>query len=521
MPKKKRDFNIDHYLEELLDDSITNEYQSAKNKKSKNKNFSKPKNQTYKKSKVEKSKEQLVKTKSSKNHGSNIPEHYLKSSKKIHIDGKITCQMLSSLIKQHYNFVTYKHKVYVMDKKTFQYKVQKHDDLPGLIGEIVTEDTYDRIDTEVMTKKLNERLWIDQSKRIEEIPRYRDFMLANNGVVSIRDKKIVPRDYNKVFIWRLNFNYIDNPKKSKMPYWIKFMETLTNGDKELQELIECIVANLLTGKNFDESLITCGYAAASGKTSFLNFCEKVAGAENVSAIPLAMFGGRFSLADAGTALYNVDADAESNINRSGGANLKKAIGDDRLVIESKGKDIYTARINFPIISATNKPLNFKDLDDGIIRRLLAVPCEHTVAKEDRNPDLVNCLYKERDYIISRCINKFSKALEVGHFPKCKRSEEVKREWIDASRQSGIPSSIREFVEEELEFTDESEAISSSDIYSAYIKYCGEECLAITYEVFSRYLKSNYPVVDKKRKCKKTGKKIHFAVGVAFKNSEKT
>lgn len=300
---------------------------------------------------------------------------------------------------------------------------------------------------------------------------------------------------------------------------MKFMNVATDGDKDLQTLIEVMIGNMLTGKNFAASIFILGYAPRSGKSTILNFIERIVGPENVGGLEFERFSDKFSLSSITNAKYNVCADVNPKITPKATASLKRISGNDTLVIEEKTKQAYSSHLNLPLVFSTNTQIDFGKMDGGLLRRIVAIPFNRSVDDQTEIPDLLEFLMLERDYIMSRCVNKFGKSLKASCLPYSQKSIDAKEEWVQDSIQNKIPISVSKFVAKKVEITrDDNDTVSSKELYSHYLEYCDKKDLEpLVYSVFCREFKGNYQIKDVKKRCKEENKKIHHACGVKLLN----
>lgn len=432
---------------------------------------------------------------------------------------------VSCIFEKAYKYKINNDMIFIYNSNTGAYQHYRDIELADLVKRVVPEEVFSQISLPNVTAKLHKRLTTQSEYVIKEIPRYEDRVLCKNGLVMIKNRDLIPTDKisqlkkDHIITSVLDFNYIKNPKKESMSVWMEFMAFATGNDKELQTLIECMVGNILTGRCFASAVYILGFAPRSGKSTLINLLEKVIGPENIGGLEFVRFGDSFSLSSIVNKKCNVCADVDPKMTSKAVSMIKRMSGDDTVAIEEKGKTAYAMHLNIPLIFSTNAPIDFAQVDGGLHRRIVAIPFDYSVDDTSADPQLLEFLTREKDYIMSRCINKYRKALIATHLPICDRSERAKQEWVDMSGKQNLEISVMRFVNEMLDITgDDTDAISSQNLHKSYVKFCEKEKLdALCLNIFCREIKGKHGVHDKKRHCKTSGTKIHFGVGVRFKN----
>src|SRR5262249_16909631 len=97
------------------------------------------------------------------------------------------------------------------------------------------------------------------------------------------------------------------------------------------------------------------------------------GADNVSTVPLELFGQRFRLAGTLGKLLNLMAEV-GEIDKLAEGQLKAFAVGDPMEVEKKYKQPFTARPTARLMLARKNPPQFSDKSDGIWRRILYLPC---------------------------------------------------------------------------------------------------------------------------------------------------
>jgi putative DNA primase/helicase len=123
---------------------------------------------------------------------------------------------------------------------------------------------------------------------------------------------------------------------------------------------------------------------ANGKSVLLDVLTALLGEENVSQVPLEMFGQRFQLTPTIDKLANICAEV-GEISAVAEGVLKQFTAGDRMYFDRKGIPGIERYPTARLILATNNRPRFRDRSMGIWRRILLVPFRFTVppTKQDR------------------------------------------------------------------------------------------------------------------------------------------
>ena len=184
------------------------------------------------------------------------------------------------------------------------------------------------------------------------------------------------------------------------PRFAAFLEQVTQGDKELQRYIQCLLGYCMTRDQVDPALFVWYGHGANGKTVLANIFRCVLGGcergycGELSQDDITMTGSeriRENLAGLESARVAFCPETE------GGRYLKESLikqitGGEVLTVEKKFGHAYSIRPCAKVVIYTNKPLRISSSDHGIWRRIAQVPFNYTVPDEDRNPDMLKAEY---------------------------------------------------------------------------------------------------------------------------------
>jgi|GEM_PF-979538 len=125
---------------------------------------------------------------------------------------------------------------------------------------------------------------------------------------------------------------------------------------------------LLPDTSFQKFLMMVG-EGANGKSVVCGVTEGLLGEQNISAVPLELFGQKFQLAPTEGKLANVIAEV-GELDKIAEGQIKAFVTGDPISFEEKFKTPYRAKPTARLMLATNNPPQFSDKSDGIWRRVL-------------------------------------------------------------------------------------------------------------------------------------------------------
>ena len=95
-----------------------------------------------------------------------------------------------------------------------------------------------------------------------------------NGYYDLEQDQFYDSDPKKRFLCQFRTNYITEAKTEK---WIKFLETIFEGDQERIEYIQKLVGISLTGKADFQAVIFCYGDGRNGKSTFIETLRRLFG----------------------------------------------------------------------------------------------------------------------------------------------------------------------------------------------------------------------------------------------------
>ncbi len=206
-----------------------------------------------------------------------------------------------------------------------------------------------------------------------------------------------------------------NPFAAATPVFNEFMQTLTDGNKEVQhylmQFIGAIISNV-RGYRMKSALFMVG-AGNTGKSQLKGLVEKLIGERNCSPCNLKDLEERFGTSD----LYGKRLIGSSDMSFMTVKELKtfKSItGGDSITVEFKGRDTFQYVYKGLVWFCTNQLPRFGgDRGDHVYDRISIVRCSNVIPHEQQDKHLLEKMYGEREGIVALAVTALKAMLDSG------------------------------------------------------------------------------------------------------------
>lgn len=222
----------------------------------------------------------------------------------------------------------------------------------------------------------------------EDFDAYTDFINCQNGIVNLRNGELMPHDANFMMSKITNTEYDDQHAKPKM--WLKFLDDVTAGDKDLQEYIQRSVGYSISGSNREQCAYFLYGMGNNGKSTFLDTIADVLGnyAMNVQPDTLMLQsrlgssggGANSDVARLKSARFVTCEEPTEGMRLNEGL-LKQLTGGSRVTARHLYGDEFEFTPEFKIWIATNHKPTIRGTDFGIWRRIKLIPFEVNIPKD--------------------------------------------------------------------------------------------------------------------------------------------
>jgi putative DNA primase/helicase len=292
-----------------------------------------------------------------------------------------------------------------------------------------------------------------------------------NGTLDLRTGTLRPHDPAQLI--SLGSEVIFDPTAA-CPRWLRFLEEVFDGDRELIEFVQRAAGYSLTGDTREHALFVLHGSGANGKSTLMETLERLPGGlARTSAFDTFMRtrdkGTRNDLARLQRARL-VAASESGEGRRLDEATVKTLTGGDTIAARFLYGEFFEFRPEFKLWLVTNHRPRVDGDDDAIWRRLRLIPFEVSfIGREDRNlrPTLERELPAILAWAVQGCLAWQREGLGMAG-----AVESATREYREDEDVLGA------FIEErcELGLAEEVEAATLRTAYEAFCKELGERPL---------------------------------------------
>lgn len=340
--------------------------------------------------------------------------------------------------------------------------------LGGETKESVIKNALFGIKSHSHVSNLEDNQYIRMGNRIRDPIEVADgqFIATKSGVICLND--VVDRDTVRVLRHSAGFfctsaipyDFIPGAKPLR---WLKFMSEVTDGDKDLEMILQEYTGYcLMYGNAFHTALFLVG-GGSNGKSVFLKVVKELLGGHNVSHVALSDFSQRFALYPMMGMLANIEFDV-GDFDPAGEHVLKKLVVGDEIQVDQKFKDPVSYTSGTKLIFAANKLPHVFDKSDGVFRRFLVVPFNRVFNDEDRDPYLVEKLRGEMPGIFNWALDGLRRCMKRGSIHHCEASNQA------LLMHRLALNTARSFLDECC-IIDEESGVSVALLWSEYLKWC--------------------------------------------------
>lgn len=407
-----------------------------------------------------------------------IPEyinaHY--SQKTGEVTYTVHCAKLARYIRDnaHYKFVKQN-----IDGTTIRYWYNEE---KGIYEQVIDEEIRGRIKayiedfdyTIVRKRDIDEvfYLLVNDLKTItkDKFNENQNIINFQNGTLHLDSMTLEEHSPNDLCTIQIKSKY--NPQAIETPNFDKFMNTLTNGNKDVQKLLMEVMGVTISntyGYRFKKALFMLG-KSNTGKSTLRRFVSSLLGEENICPCSIQAIEERFG----GSKIFNKRLIGATDMGSTTMSTLdmfKSLSGGDSVEVEFKGKGSFSETFKGLMWFTMNKlPKINSNYAEDFYNRVLIVKCNNVIKHEDEDALLDEKLLAESDGIINKCIQALKDAIDRGY----KFTEPT--ECFEERKQYSLENNpVQLFYDECCETRKDSETIkdgcSTKKIYDVFRSYC--------------------------------------------------
>ena len=238
---------------------------------------------------------------------------------------------------------------------------------------------------------------------------YTDFLNCQNGIVNLRNGELIPHDANFMMSKICNSEYDTKHRKPKM--WLKFLNDITDGNKDLQMYIQKCIGYSISGSNTEQCSYFLYGMGNNGKSTFLDTISDLLGSYGANAQPdTIMLQSKFSGGGAGSDIARlksarfVTCEEPTEGVRLNEGLLKQLTGGSKVTCRFLYGDEFEYTPEFKIWMATNHKPVIRGTDLGIWRRIKLIPFEVSIPANKVDKHLKYKLRQEFPQILAWAVD---------------------------------------------------------------------------------------------------------------------
>ena len=319
-------------------------------------------------------------------------------------------------------------------------------------------------------KNVIEQLKLD-ARRLDIIEENRNYLNLKNGLLNLDNFNLIPHTPEVISFMQLPVNHDVN---AKCPEFIKFINTIFDGDIERINLIQEIFGYCLTTDTKLQKFFIFYGRGSNGKSVLANIFRKVCGTENCSGAMLEQLSKQFGGQVINNKLLNISGESNSTQSSLNTQLLKLITGEDMIQVESKFKDPIMIRPFVKLLVLANHYPKTEDTSNGFLRRCLFIPFNKRFVDTDVEPngneaykdkDLGSKLDAEVDGIFMWALKGYQRLKSQNYeLTTSKECEKVLKDFMIYNNP------IKEFIIDRLGI-DEGNRELKSDIFAAFQEWC--------------------------------------------------
>lgn len=262
-----------------------------------------------------------------------------------------------------------------------------------------------------------------------------------------------------------------SPSLKGKDLWLKSVNTIFGGNKELIDYVQQMCGMALFGKVYVEACIIAYGEGGNGKSTFFNSISTVIGDYygSIASDVLTTSIKRDKQADlAELRGRRLVIAAETKVgDRLDESTIKRMCSTDKINACKKYKDPFDFTPSHTLVIYTNNLPKVATVDDGTWRRIIVIPFNHKFTGKEDIKNYSEVLVEEAgEYILYWLIEGAKKAYDNHfHIVNPKEVEDA----INGYREKS--DSIAIFIEERCDTSDKDALCPSGELYTQYRNYC--------------------------------------------------
>ena len=330
-------------------------------------------------------------------------------------------------------------------------------------------------------------------------------LAVKNGLLDWSGDGYVLNDHSDAYY---TFNYLDFEwdENADCQQWIQFLVQATGDDDDLFALLTAWAGYLLMSSTKEQKFVILYGEGATGKSVYSDILTALLGVSNVSAVPLSKFDDPHHVTRTYGKMLNLSDEAEATLKEEIEANLKHYTGGTLFPFKRMYESPFDAYPTAKVMIVVNTLLGFKDLSDGIWRRIILMPFNNIVPKTQMNKNLADEIKATQmpgvlKWALSGAKYVLNKGLEV---------PEICEEYLEEYRTEAVPE-IGFFKNY---YTEGEGGMSVRDIRYDYKVWCeGEGLMEKGQRKLNQTMSKLFPNITKRQRRDEVGNREWYYDGL--------
>lgn len=328
-------------------------------------------------------------------------------------------------------------------------------------------------------------------RSVAEMNRDEDIINLKNGIYRISAASLEDHSPDHISTRQLDIIYDDS--KKACPVFMRYIQDLCRDEAGqikqdqldlLQEVIGLVLSNVY-GFRTKKAAFLYSARGNSGKTQLIRFLQEVMDEKQTAVIPLVAMNerwNRFSLSQL-TDVRMITSGDQTAATVEDSSIFKSLTGGDTVKVEAKGKNAFQMLFRGVLIYACNGLPDFAD-DKGehLFRRLLIIPCVHTIGEDTRDTGILKKMLQEKSAVFNWAMEGLQRLKQNNYrFSECQAAKAVTEEYRNKV------DTLFAFLNESgfVKTKNDKDVYAKNLLYDSYTKWCEENDLK---PIKKRYLK---------------------------------
>lgn len=317
-----------------------------------------------------------------------------------------------------------------------------------------------------------------------------NYINMKNGMYSLDTGILEPHSPDYLSTVQIPIEY---DSSATCPKFIKFINEISCGDKELETVHQEVIGYFLSSETKCEKAFYYIGWGANGKSVLTKVISILVGEQNVSSISLSQFSSDFGLEGIIGKKVNIASENEMRGFSLNTEVFKAMVSGDGMTINIKHRSALTNyKVRCKFLFAMNQLPNTQDYTNGYYRRITMLPFKRIFSQEEQNLNLINELVKELPGIYNWAIKGLERLKAQNYIFS---HAQVIEEELDHYRLSQHP--VLSYFESIIEL-DENSKIKRVEIYESYNFWREEQGLSsLTHRTPQKFYDELRKIIDSK------------------------